>query len=89
MTGPAIVPYLSYVNAKGAMAFLSRAFAFETVQAFDGEDGRLVHGQVKYGTGVIMLGAVEAGGAKASRGIYGHEWSFGTYQPSTEAPDWG
>ncbi|MEL6680888.1 MAG: VOC family protein [Pseudomonadota bacterium] len=129
MTGPAIVPYLSYVDAKGAMAFLSRAFAFETVQAFDGEDGRLVHGEMKYGTGVIMLGSVEAGGAKASPGIYvvvadvdahharareagaqivygpedtefgtrryrakdpeGHEWSFGTYQPSTEAPDWG
>ncbi|MGB3406749.1 MAG: VOC family protein [Jannaschia sp.] len=125
---PSIVPYLSYVDAKAAMAFLETAFGLETVQAFDGEDGRLMHGEMRSGNGVIMLGTVDALAAKASPGLYvvvedvdahharamaagarevyppedtefgtrrwraldleGHEWSFGTYQPQTEAPQW-
>lgn len=125
---PTIVPYLSYVDAKAAMVFLSKAFGLETVQAFDGSDGRLMHGEMRFGDGVIMLGSVEAAPATQSPGIYvvvpdvdahhqravaagaaivyppqdtefgtrryrakdpeGHEWSFGTYQPQTEAPKW-
>lgn len=126
--GPTIVPYLSYVDARAAMDFLRRAFGFEDVQAFDGEDGRLVHGEMRLGGGIVMLGSVAAPAAVGSPGIYcvvgdvdahharaaaegaeivyppeetefgtrryrardpeGHEWSFGTYAPSTTAPDW-
>ena len=130
MTGtPSIVPYLSYVDAKAAMRFLHEAFGLEPVQAFDGEDGRLMHGEMRHGNGVIMLGSADAAPAKQSPGLYlvvadvdahfaraeaagaeivyppedtpfgtrryrardpeGHEWSFGTYQPQTEAPAWG
>jgi uncharacterized glyoxalase superfamily protein PhnB len=125
---PTIVPYLSYVDAKAAMGFLGKAFGFETVQAFDGADRRLMHGEMRFGDGVIMLGSVEEAPATQSPGIYvvvgdvdahheravaagativyppedtefgtrryrardpeGHEWSFGTYQPQTEAPKW-
>jgi len=129
MTGrPSIVPYFSYRDAKAAMDFLASAFGFETVQAIDGEDGRLVHGEMRFGDGMIMLGSVEARPATGSPGVYlvvadvdahyeraraagaeivyppedtefgtrryrardpeGHEWSFGTYQPQTEAPQW-
>ncbi|MEM9429133.1 MAG: VOC family protein [Pseudomonadota bacterium] len=70
MSDPAIVPYVSYVDAKRAMAFLETAFGLETVQAFDGPDGRVMHGEMRFGTGVIMLGSVDAPSAGASPGIY-------------------
>ncbi len=130
MTGrPSIVPYFSYVDAKAAVEFLQRAFGLEVVQAFDGEDGRLMHGEMRYGNGVIMMGTVDDAVQVQSPGVYlvvedvdahfetakaagaeivyppedtefgtrryrardseGHEWSFGSYQPQTVAPDWG
>lgn len=129
MTGPSIVPYLSYVDAKAAIAFLNAAFGLETVQAYEDEAGALQHGEMRWQGDVIMLGTVPADAPKASPGIYlvvedvdahfarakaagaeivyppedtdwgtrryrakdpeGHEWSFGTYQPSPEPPSWG
>ncbi|MGB0498550.1 MAG: VOC family protein [Rubricella sp.] len=130
MTGkPTLTPYFSYVDAKAAMAFLESAFGFEPVQSYDGEGGRLVHGEMRFGDGVIMLGTVDHPPARQSPGVYvvvadvdahyerakaagadivyppedtefgtrryrardieGHEWSFGTYQPQTEPPQWG
>ena len=125
---PAIVPYLSYVDAHAAMEFLTRAFGLEVVQAVDGEDGRLMHGEMRHGNGVVMLGSVDDPPTVGSPGLYlvvadvdahharameagarevygpedtafgtrrwrgrdpeGHEWSFGTYAPSTEPPSW-
>ncbi len=125
---PSIVPYFSYVDARGAMAFLERAFGLRLVQAFDGPDGRVLHAEMAWGDGVIMLGTVDAAVPAASPGTYlvvedvdahygraraagativyppedtafgtrryrtkdpeGHEWSFGTYQPQTEATSW-
>ncbi|MEM7490316.1 MAG: VOC family protein, partial [Pseudomonadota bacterium] len=67
---PAIVPYFSYVDAKAAMAFLSDAFGLERVQAYDDPEGRLVHGEMRHGNGVLMLGSVETAPAKGSPGIY-------------------
>ncbi|MGF1545088.1 MAG: VOC family protein [Parvularculaceae bacterium] len=127
-TGPTFTPYFSYRDAKAAMAFLESAFGFERVLAFDGDDGRLVHGEMRFGTGVVMMGSVDEAPQVASPGVYvvvddvdahharaaaagaeivygpedtefgtrryrakdpeGHEWSFGTYQPSTTPPDW-
>ena len=125
---PSIVPYFSYVDAKRAMEFLCDAFGFEAVQAVDGPDGRLMHGEMRFGAGVIMLGSVDVATTPSTPGTYvvvpdvdshhqqavkagavivyppedtefgtrryrakdlaGHEWSFGTYQPQTEAPKW-
>lgn len=128
MTGPSIVPYLSYVDAKAAIAFLTAAFGLEPVQAYDDEAGALQHGEMRWQGDLNMLGSVPADVPKASPGIYlvvedvdahfacakaagaeivyppedtawgtrryrakdpeGHEWSFGTYQPSPEPPSW-
>ncbi|MEM7645167.1 MAG: VOC family protein [Pseudomonadota bacterium] len=67
---PAIVPYLSYTDAKTAMTFLEAAFGLETVQAYDDSDGRLVHGEMRHGNGVIMLGSATEASAKGSPGLY-------------------
>ena len=124
---PSIVPYFSYADPHAAMDFLARAFGLEVVQSMDGEDGALVHAEMRHGAGVVMIGTGEA--PRGSPGTYlvvedvdahharaaeagaeivyppeatefgtrryrardpeGHEWSFGTYAPSTEPPDWG
>ena len=126
---PSITPYLSYVDAKAAMHFLEQAFGLERVQAHEGSDGRIVHAEMRFGNGVVMMGSVDAPPEAGSPGLYlavedvdahharavaagaevvygpedtefgtrrwrardpeGHEWSFGTYRPQTEAPDWG
>lgn len=123
---PSIVPYLSYADGKAACAFLEKAFGLRTITAFDGEDGTLMHAELAFGNGVIMVGTEKR--EKGSPGLYlvvqdvdahfaqaqaagaeilyppedtewgtrryrakdpeGHEWSFGSYQPQTTAPDW-
>ena len=123
---PSIVPYLSYVNGRAAIEFLTTAFGLEVVQAFDDDTGTLQHAELRHGNGVIMMGTADL--PKGSPGIYlvvadvqkhfetaqaagaeivyppeqtewgtwryrakdpeGHEWSFGSYQPQTVAPDW-
>jgi uncharacterized glyoxalase superfamily protein PhnB len=67
---PTIVPYLSYVDAKAAMTFLTEAFGLERVQAYEDGDGRLVHGEMRYGNGVVMLGTAEAATTPGPTGIY-------------------
>ena len=121
---PSVVPYLSYRDARAAIAFLTAAFGLTVVQIQEGEDGGIEHAELAHGNGVIMLGtadlphgspgiylvvpdadahhaaAVAAGaevvyppedtgwGARRwrARDPEGHEWSFGTYAPSTEPP---
>lgn len=65
-----IVPYFSYVDARAAIDFLERAFGLPRLQAFDGPDGRIMHAELGYGDGVVMLGSVDAPVAKASPGTY-------------------
>ncbi|QPH53671.1 VOC family protein [Pontivivens ytuae] len=123
MARPHIVPYLSYRDAKAAMAFLTEAFGLTTVTAYE-DAGVLQHGEMAWRDGLIMLGTAEIA-PSVSPGIYlvvedvdahharavkagaeivygpedtpfgtrryrakdpeGHEWSFGTYAPDTEA----
>ncbi len=122
---PTIVPYLSYVDAKAAVAFLTDAFGLTIVQMQE-DDGAVVHAELAHGNGVVMMGTADL--PKGSPGIFlvvedvdahhatamaagarevyppestewgarrwracdpeGHEWTFGTYQPSTEPPEW-
>ena len=127
MTNPTIIPYFSFADGPAAIAFLTEAFGFEVVQKADAEDGTLVHCEMRYGEGVIMMGT-DAQRGKGSPGVYvvvedveahharavkagaeivygpeqtewgtwryrclgpeGHEFTFGTYSPSTEPPSW-
>jgi uncharacterized glyoxalase superfamily protein PhnB len=66
--GPSIVPYLTYGDGHAAIRFLEAAFGLEVVQSHDGEDGALMHAEMRHGDGVVMLGTGEAG--KGSPGLY-------------------
>ncbi|WP_224815279.1 VOC family protein [Hasllibacter sp. MH4015] len=124
---PTIIPYLSYADGVAGIEFLERAFGFRRNFAQMADDGTLLHAEMAFGDGVILVGTADL--PKGSPGIYvvvedvaahharameagatlvfgpettewgteryrvtdpeGHEWSFGTYAPSTEPPAWG
>jgi len=60
-TGPTIVPTIRYADARAALEFLTKAFSFSAGQITEGEDGTVVHVELTYADGVVMLGS-KAGG---------------------------
>jgi uncharacterized glyoxalase superfamily protein PhnB len=50
-----VIPMLSYADGIAAMAWLAEAFGFREIRRFTGPDGRLSHGEMAAGGGVIML----------------------------------
>jgi uncharacterized glyoxalase superfamily protein PhnB len=52
---PAVIPMIAYENGAAAMDWLARAFGFRERARMLGEGGRLSHGEMEAGDGVIML----------------------------------
>ncbi|MFF5706744.1 VOC family protein [Streptomyces sp. NPDC012794] len=59
---PSICPTLVYRDAKAAIKLLTEAFGFSQVAVYEGEDGSVVHAELAYGNGVVMLGSKGTGG---------------------------
>ncbi|MEU7599663.1 VOC family protein [Streptomyces sp. NPDC040724] len=59
---PSICPTLVYRDAKAAIRLLTEAFGFSQVAVYEGEDGSVVHAELAYGNGVVMLGSKGTGG---------------------------
>ena len=60
MSGPKkttanVIPAMRYRDAAAAIDWLCRAFGFERHLVVPGEDGSIVHAQLAYGNGMIML----------------------------------
>ncbi len=53
---PTIYPALSYNAAAAALEWLVEAFGFGVVADYRNDDGTLGHGELSFGTGMIMLG---------------------------------
>src|SRR2546428_4367773 len=51
----AAIPYLSVLNAGGAIEFYKRAFGATELMRMAGPDGRIGHAEIKIGKAVIML----------------------------------
>jgi uncharacterized glyoxalase superfamily protein PhnB len=51
------VPYFGYRDAAAALRFLSSAFGFETVTDWRGDNGSVVHAEMRFGDAVLMLGS--------------------------------
>ena len=59
----AIIPSLRYRDALAAIDWLIRAFGFEKNAVYLGPDNTTVmHAQLTFGNGMIMLGSVDNGG---------------------------
>jgi uncharacterized glyoxalase superfamily protein PhnB len=52
---PDVIPMIAYENGPAAMDWLSSAFGFRERARMLGNDGRLSHGEMETGSGVIML----------------------------------
>jgi uncharacterized glyoxalase superfamily protein PhnB len=52
---PAVIPMLSYEDGVAAMDWLHRAFGFRELARHTEPDGRLSHGEMQAGGGMIML----------------------------------
>src|SRR2546429_6362736 len=52
---PAVIPMIAYENGAAAMDWLARAFGFRERARMLGEGGRLSHGEMEAGDGMIML----------------------------------
>ena len=50
-----IIPMLAYENGTEAMAWLCKAFGFTEKMKMLDENGKLVHGELEFGSGRIML----------------------------------
>lgn len=53
----AVTPMLAYENGVAAIEWLSKAFGFHELTRMLGNDGRLAHGEMETGDGVIMMAA--------------------------------
>ncbi|RYZ56818.1 MAG: glyoxalase [Proteobacteria bacterium] len=63
ITGPAktqvnIIPNLHYRNCDRAIDFLTRAFGFEQREIYRDAKGKVVHAQLTFGNGMIMISPV-------------------------------
>jgi PhnB protein len=52
---PAVIPMIAYENGPAAMDWLAAAFGFRERARLLGEEGRLSHGEMEVGKGMIML----------------------------------
>jgi uncharacterized glyoxalase superfamily protein PhnB len=54
-TGPSVIPMISYENGVAALEWLATAFGFIERARLTSSDGRLSHGEMAAGDGLIML----------------------------------
>jgi uncharacterized glyoxalase superfamily protein PhnB len=50
-----VVPMLTYADGPAAMDWLARAFGFEEQARWLDEDGRVAHGELRVGDGLVMV----------------------------------
>jgi uncharacterized glyoxalase superfamily protein PhnB len=56
MNGSVLIPSLRYKDAPAAIAWLEQAFGFERHAVYDGPDRTVVHAELRFGNGMVMLG---------------------------------
>jgi uncharacterized glyoxalase superfamily protein PhnB len=59
-TRATIIPCLLYRDAAAAMKWLCDTFGFEKRVAYEGEGGAVMHAELSFGNGMIMLGTAGA-----------------------------
>ena len=57
-TRATVIPAMRYRDAAAALEWLCRAFGFEKHLVVPGESGSIVHAQLSFGNGMVMLGSV-------------------------------
>lgn len=60
-SSPGICPTLVYADAKAAIRQLTEAFGFLEHAVYENEDGGVLHAELTYGNGMVMLGSKGTG----------------------------
>jgi uncharacterized glyoxalase superfamily protein PhnB len=68
--GPVFYPVLHYHDARAAIDWLERAFGFERLSVYPDDGTPVVHAELGYGPGVVMLTTLEADQAALPRPRY-------------------
>jgi uncharacterized glyoxalase superfamily protein PhnB len=63
-----IHPVLTYDDAHAAIDFLERAFGFERVAVHEGDDGKVVHAELRFGEDLVGLSSTGAGDSVFEQG---------------------
>jgi len=56
-----VIPGLRYRNAKAMIEWLVEAFGFEKQAIYEGPNGVVMHAQLIFGNGMIMIGSIDNG----------------------------
>jgi uncharacterized glyoxalase superfamily protein PhnB len=59
--GPTVIPGLRYRDAPAAIRFLEEAFGLEQVMVVPGPGGSIAHAELRWRTGMVMLGSATDG----------------------------
>ncbi|REK90357.1 glyoxalase [Streptomyces inhibens] len=59
---PTMYPTVLYHDAQAAIRQLTEAFGFTVGAKYEGEDGMVLHAELSYGNGAVMLGSKGRGG---------------------------
>ncbi|MEX2982155.1 VOC family protein [Streptomyces sp. C36] len=59
---PAVSPALLYDDAQAAIRQLTEAFGFLRTALYESEDGTVLHAELVYGNGMVMIGSRGRGG---------------------------
>jgi uncharacterized glyoxalase superfamily protein PhnB len=60
MEHPTVFPTLSYDDAAAAIDFLVEAFDAERHAVYTNDDGSILHAELRFGTGLVMLGSASS-----------------------------
>ena len=63
---PRIAPALFYDEPAKAIDWLCAAFGFETTMRVEGDDGDILHSELKFGDGLIMVGSARKAGPESA-----------------------
>ncbi|HET6545132.1 MAG TPA: VOC family protein [Rhodanobacteraceae bacterium] len=57
-TGSTVIPCLRYRDPKAAIEWLCKAFGFDRQAVYEDDEGKVMHAQLTFGNGMVMLGGV-------------------------------
>lgn len=58
-TRATVIPCLTYRDARGAIDWLCRVFGLEQRAAYPDDNGNIVHAELAFGNGMVMLGSAD------------------------------
>ena len=83
---PQASPYLYYAEPRRAAEWLGKAFGLDLQTAVPGDDGELVHAELRLGKGLIMLGRASGEfGTRSPRDLPGLHQSVYLYVDDVDA----